>query len=613
MKRNRLLWRIYPTYLLITLIALLSIGWYTSLTLQDFYHNEVRSDLQSRTRLIDFYLSQYLDTSVYKTNLDTVCRTIQNVSSTAVTLIGHDGAVLCDSGSAASMMSEQSRFPEVQEALSGRTGYAIRHSASNHDAMKMMYLALPHLKDGKVIAVVRSAIPVTSIDSALGTIISRLLVGGLIIGFIAAIVSLIISKRLIRPLEEMKKGAMRFAAGELNYRLRLYNAEEIADLAEAMNQMAVQLNDRLNRIARQNSEQEALLSSMVEGVIAVNNQEQIISINQAAASLFHIDNPESAMGRYLHEVIRKKSIHQFITQVLTSREVTESEIVIYEKDEKHLLARGTVLRSPDGEEIGTLVVLNDMTSLRRLETVRRDFVANVSHELKTPITSIKGFVETLSSGAIEDTENAKRFLAIISRQADRLEAIIEDLLTLAKIEQNADRAEILLKQGLLKEVLEAAINDCELKWMGKNIRIQLSCPCELVVRMNNHLLEQAVSNLIDNAIKYSEPGSAVEVQAVQTPYGVKIHVTDYGRGISREHLSRIFERFYRVDKARSRKLGGTGLGLAIVKHIARVHHGNVLVDSIPGKGSVFTIILPCIDQPQSTDLKLEIKNEKLME
>jgi len=599
LKRKRLLWRIYPTYLLITLIALLAIGWYTSLALQNFYHQEVRSDLESRAHLIDFYLSKYLDYPAHKANLDTVCQTIHDVSSTAITLIGPDGAVLCDSESGVSIMSNQSSFPEVQEALNGRTGYAIRYSTNLREAQKMMYLALPHLQDGKIIAVVRSAIPVTSIDMALETILSRLLAGGLIVGVIAAIVSLIISKRLIRPLEEMKKGAMRFAAGELNYRLKVYNSEEIAGLAEAMNQMAVQLNDRLNRIARQNSEKEALLSSMVEGVIAVNNQEQIISINQAAATLFHIDNPDSAMGRYLHEVIRKKSIHQFIKQVFTNREVIESEIVIYGRDEKHLLARGTVLRSPNGGEIGTLVVLNDMTSLRRLETIRRDFVANVSHELKTPITSIKGFVETLSSGAIDDRENSKRFLEIILRQADRLEAIIEDLLTLAKIEQNADRAEILLKQGLLKEVLEAAVNDCELKWMGKNIQIQLSCPDDLAVRMNNHLLEQAVSNLIDNAIKYSEPGSDVEVQAVQTPYGVKIHVKDYGCGISREHLPRIFERFYRVDKARSRKLGGTGLGLAIVKHIARVHHGNVLVDSAPGKGSVFTIILPRIDQPHN--------------
>lgn len=593
MKHKRLLWKIYPTYLLITFFTLLAIGWYTSRTLQNFYHREVQSDLEARTRLIDFYLSQYLN-SPTQSNLKDACEVIRDISSTAIALIGPDGSVTCDSEAALSDKVDQSSFTEVQEALQGRTGYAIRYN----DALqrkRMMYLALPHIHNKKVTAVVRSAIPINSIDTTLETILFRLLLGGLIIGVIAAIVSLVISKRLIRPLEEIKSGASRFASGDLNYRLRIHDTEEMANLAEAMNQMAFQLNDRLNRIARQHSEKEALLSSMVEGVIAVNRQEQIISINQAAANLFNIDDPASVMGRYLHEVIRKKSIHKFITQVLTSREVTESEIVIYEKDEKHLLARGTVLRSPNGEEIGILVVLNDMTNLKRLETIRRDFVANVSHELKTPITSIKGFVETLCSGAIDDSENLRRFLDIILRQSERLEAIIEDLLTLAKIEQKASRAEILLKPEPLKGVIEAAISDCELKWMGKNINIKLSCQDDLVVRMNNHLLEQAVSNLIDNAVKYSDPGSVVEVKAFQNHYGVKIQVQDYGCGISREHLPRLFERFYRVDKARSRKLGGTGLGLAIVKHISKVHHGNVLVDSIPGKGSIFTIILPNID------------------
>ena len=594
MKRKRLLWKIYPTYLLITIFTLLAIGWYASRTLQNFYHREVRSDLEARTRLIDLYLSQYLNSPSHD-KIDKVCEVIRNISSTAIALIRPDGSVACDSEVGESYIANQSAFIEVHEALHGRTGYAIRYDDS-FQRRKMMYLALPHVHNEKVTALVRSAIPVNSIDATLEAILFRLLLGGLSVGVIAAIVSLVISKRLIRPLEEIKRGASRFASGDLNYRLTVHDTEEIASLTEAMNQMAFQLNDRLNRIARQNSEKEALLSSMVEGVIAVNKQEQIISINQAAANLFNIDNPASVMGRYLHEVIRKKSIHRFIKQVLTSREVTESEIIIYEKDEKHLLARGTVLRSPDGEEIGTLVVLNDMTNLKMLENIRRDFVANVSHELKTPITSIKGFVETLSSGAIDDNENSKRFLDIILRQSERLEAIIEDLLTLAKIEQKASRAEILLKPEPLKGVIEAAISNCELKWMGKNINIKLSCPTDLFVRMNNHLLEQAVANLIDNAIKYSDPGSVVEVKALQNQYGIKIQVVDYGCGISREHLPRLFERFYRVDKARSRKLGGTGLGLAIVKHIAKVHHGNVLVESTPGKGSVFTIILPNIDQ-----------------
>ena len=236
-------------------------------------------------------------------------------------------------------------------------------------------------------------------------------------------------------------------------------------------------------------------------------------------------------------------------------------------------------------------MLHDVTHLRRLEMSRRDFVANVSHELKTPITSIKGFVETLLAGALQEPENARNFLGIVSRQTDRLNEIIDDLLSLSRIERDAEQGRVFLTAGRLKAVLDSAIQICEAKATAKKITVQLNCPDQLQARDNAPLLEQALVNLIDNAVKYSPAGSAVQVEALRDDAEVVVRVRDQGVGIEKSQLDRIFERFYRVDAGRSRKIGGTGLGLAIVKHIAQAHHGRVTVESTPGEGSLFSLHL----------------------
>jgi two-component system phosphate regulon sensor histidine kinase PhoR len=237
-------------------------------------------------------------------------------------------------------------------------------------------------------------------------------------------------------------------------------------------------------------------------------------------------------------------------------------------------------------------VLNDITRLRRLEKVRRDFVANVSHELKTPITSIRGAVETMGEGALESPESAERFLEMIARQADRLNVIIEDLLMLSRLEGEEEGREIELEKASIAPVLRAAMRSCESKAAYKSVTLEATCDEDIAARIDAALLEIAVVNLMDNAIKYSESGSKVLVSCEMSGGEIDIRVRDEGSGIAAKHLPRLFERFYRVDKARSRKLGGTGLGLAIVKHIAQVHGGSVSVESTPGEGSTFTIHLP---------------------
>jgi two-component system phosphate regulon sensor histidine kinase PhoR len=314
-------------------------------------------------------------------------------------------------------------------------------------------------------------------------------------------------------------------------------------------------------------------------------------MNQAAGKMFDCD-PSQATGRHIQEVIRNLALQRFVVRALSSGKAVEDDFIVYRNDERVLNVCCSPLFDASNRQIGSLLVMNDVTQLRHLENVRSDFVANVSHEIKTPLTAIKGFVETLQQGSVDRPEEQERFLDIVLRHVNRLNAILEDLLSLSRIEQEKDQKEIELESGSIKEVVQTAVQVCQTKAAAKNIEVKLDCPDEITTRIDATLLEQALVNLIDNAIKYSDQNSTVQIQACRQDAEVLIHITDQGPGIHRRHLPRLFERFYRIDKARSRKLGGTGLGLAIVKHIIQAHGGHVAVDSTLGKGSTFTIHLP---------------------
>jgi two-component system phosphate regulon sensor histidine kinase PhoR len=327
---------------------------------------------------------------------------------------------------------------------------------------------------------------------------------------------------------------------------------------------------------------------MKEGVIAIDNDDRLLILNPMAQRLLGVDM-ESVKGKTIQEAIRNVDLQKFFEKTHISPSPAHDEIVF--RPGTLMQAMGTALLDADYRKIGVLVVLNDITQTRNLENMRKDFVANVSHELKTPITSIKGFVETLREGAIKDPEKACDFLEIVSRQAERLDAIIDDLLALSRIEQKAESEEIEMEMGRIKDVLLAVMVNLQPKANDQNVKITLECDEDIYVKMNAPLMEQAVTNLLDNAVKYS-PGGNVTIKADRMDHEVAIRVIDTGVGIEPEHIPRLFERFYRVDKARSRKMGGTGLGLAIVKHIVQAHNGRTDVQSKPGRGSIFSIVLP---------------------
>ncbi|MGD8891835.1 MAG: ATP-binding protein [Desulfobacterales bacterium] len=587
-KKKRLLWQLYPSYLLITLISLVAVTIYATSSLREFYLDRIATDLRARAYLLEKQILQFLGPLDAKV-VDALCKELGKPSKTRITVILPSGIVIGDSDDDPNRMDNHALRPEVIQAKKGNVGRAIRFSTTLQQ--KMMYVAVPLMEQKRIVAVIRTSLPVTSIDEKLKSIQAQIAFGGLLIAFVAAGISLYVSRRISRPIEKMKEGAEHFARGELFHRLPETDLEEIGSLADALNQMAVQLDDRIKTIIDQRNELEAILSSMEEGVIAFDMDERIISINQSAARIFETI-PEEMLNRSIQEVIRNPELQQFVTQALSSTDNLEGDITLYHKGERIIYLHSTSLRGSSGDQIGILVVMNDVTQVRRLENIRRDFAANVSHEIKTPLTAIKGFVETLRHGSVKKPEEIKRFLSIIEKHVNRLTAILEDLISLSRIEQDDEKQAIKLQKRPLKNVLQTAIGSCREKADLKHITIDSVCEDNMLAMIDPPLLEQAIVNLLDNAIKYSDEGSSVHVSSFQKDDSIIISVQDHGIGITKEHLPRLFERFYRADKARSRKLGGTGLGLAIVKHITQAHGGTATVESTPGKGSTFSLHLP---------------------
>ena len=596
MRRPRLFWRIFATYLVIVVLCTAAVGFYAVRSVRDFYVDHTERELQARAALVR---EQILPAIVADTpeELEALVQRLGESSGTRITLIAVDrrgfgrGEVLADSDSDPLEMESHATRPEVIAALQGRPGRAIRYSRTLWQ--EMMYVAVPVTEDGRLTTVVRTAVPLTRVNNALASLYGSIAVSAIVVAVIAAIIGLYVSRRISGQMRAIKVGAERLAAGDFAHKLSVPRVEEFASVAESINRMAEELDDKLRRLTHERNEREAVLASMVEGVLAVDIDERVIAVNAAAARLLDTD-PASAEGKAIQEVVRNPDLQHVVAQTLDGHRPVEADIVIrVGAEERNLQANGTLLHGDDdGDDVGAVVVLNDVTRLKRLEAVRRDFVANVSHELKTPVTSIKGFAETLEDGALDDPAAARRFVRIIAGQADRLNSIIEDLLALSTLEQSGDSPLLQLEEADLCDVVAVALEVCGPKAEAKSIELREDCPGRLLARVSPPLLEQAVVNLIDNAVKYSAEGSAVVVTLEERGDEVVVSVTDEGQGVAREHLPRLFERFYRVDKARSRDLGGTGLGLAIVKHVAQIHGGRVSVDSLIGRGSTFRIHLP---------------------
>ncbi|HHS14500.1 MAG TPA: HAMP domain-containing protein [bacterium] len=586
MQRRTLFWQMYPYFLIPILLSLFILSWLTAGIVKQLYLDRVKADLEIRCRL----LSVRMDTDAADMNRNSLQALVESLSAetgTRFTVILPDGTVTADSESDPAEMDNHLSRPEIAAALRGETGTRTRYSYTL--GQNMFYVAVPVIRESSIAGVVRGAVSVSELSVSLRAIYRRIGLVGLLLALGIAVLNLILTWRIQKPLNELHQAAQDIGAGDLSRRVHLSRPREFVTLANTMNEMAETIKDRVNAVTRQKNEFESILTGMQEGILLIDAEERIIQINRAARLLFGA--AEITENIPVQEVIRNTDIIQFIRNSLTRSRPMDMEITLHRRPELILQMHATPLY--DGpNQTGAVIVLNDITRFRNLENIRREFVANVSHELKTPITAIKGSVETLLDEKKPDAATSARFLEIIRKHARRLHLIIEDLLSLSRLETHGEEAPIDMKTGDVKRVVEEAVTVCRNKALEKKVDLIFVASDPLPRDLNSPLLEEAVVNLIDNAIKYSEAGKTVTVRALRKNDSILIEVADQGCGIAPEHLPRIFERFYRVGRARSRAVGGTGLGLAIVKHIVQVHGGEVSVESRENEGSTFRIVLP---------------------
>jgi len=597
MRNIRLFWQIFPACVGITIFSMVLAAWLATTTGRSFYIDHLKQEVRERALLIEPTITSLSRSQ--EGQLEEFVRQTGRRAATRITVIAGDGLVLADSNEDRTLMDNHGQRPEVLPALAGETGYAVRRSQTLGESM--LYAAIPvSLRADGHRGALRLAIPTVAIEAMLSALHLKIFGIGLAVIGLAALLSRWGARRISRPLEEMKRGAEQLTRGRIDQLVKIesdHMSVEMAGLAGSINQMAEQINHRVRIIIQQRNQLEAVFSSMADSVVAIDAGKKIIRMNQAAAGLFGLPS-EVVKGKDVQGVLRNAYLLEMIDHTLSHNNEQEQKIVLFNGTDPIILQTHAVpLRDEDNQSIGVLLVMNDLTKLNRLENIRQDFVANVSHELKTPITAIKGYVETLLDGALDDRDNALRFLAIVVRQANRLDAIVDDLLTLSRIENTATPTEIDLVVGEVEPVLESALQTCAVHADARGVIVEVEADEPLLAAINQPLLEQALINLLKNAINYSPAGAVITLRC----YGgtnldgerwVHLSVIDNGPGIAKEHLPRLFERFYRCDKARSRDQGGTGLGLAIVKHIAQAHNGTVEVESVLGQGSTFTLTLP---------------------
>ncbi len=578
--------RLLAAFMALVLSILLVLAGLGYINFKDYYLTNLESRLTKEAYLV-------ADMSQYRIGVDSVSRTYQDIcvtaardSDTRVTIIDAAGVVIGDSQVAnpATLDNHGSR-PEVYSALHGQTGVDIRYSDTLQ--INMLYVAVPFSNE-ELSGAVRMAMPLGELQSIYNNALRGILLITLLCALAAAMISFLLAQYFSRPLRDITAAVQEFAAGNFKRRIYVHSSDEIGVLAQSFNHMSQHIEQSIAEVSEVKKRLEAILNNTVNGIVLIGQDDRLNYANPIAKSLLGL--AENFMGRKYVEVISTYEILQMIDAARSGGKPVKQTLILHNLGAGMLEANAVPINNADSLKQDILLVMNDITEMKRLEQVRKDFVANVSHELKTPVASISGFAETLLAEGGKNADNVEEFARIIYNEAQRLTMLIKDLLELSRLESETN---LILQQVDVTELVGGIVARFSKTAGFRNIQLNYTQP-DAIPRINSNpeLIDLIMVNLLDNAINYSPDGGKIEVGVEDLGDKIKIKIKDYGMGISAAEINRIFERFYRVDKARSRKTGGTGLGLAIVKHSLENLRGQVQVESLEGQGSTFSVLLP---------------------
>lgn len=598
---SRLFWRLFLTYaaLLVALSVTLDVVFLRHQ--REVIESEVRQRLRDEAVVLRQFADSAWDTSLapveeLRATWQPKLEAMRHDLDTRLTLILPDGTVLADSATDARQMENHRDRPEVEQAGVLEEGVGFKRRLSESVNEPFLYLALRVGSSAEPRGFVRVALPWTPFESRFQSTVRWVWGTTALITTLVLLATFIWERRIVRPIESLTHAAEAIAAGDLSQQVVVPNRDEIGLLAAAFNSMSRELSQRIEQLRAErleNSEHsdlmETVLGSMIEGVVVIDARQRILYANRSAGPLLDLPTMQ-VMGRSLFEAARHPRVQKVVGEVLSGR---QPERVEYEVPRTGAIVALIASPLPGKPPPGAVLMLHNVTELRRLENLRREFVSNVSHELKTPLTTIQAYTETLLDGAMDDKNVNRQFLSRIDEQAERLHKLILDLLDLARIESTEDAVELLPVPVAV--TVQACVAEHQAVADGKQVTLLIEPPSEeLSIWGDDEGLLTVLNNLVDNAVKYTPAGGRVTVRWRAEGRRVCLEVADTGIGIPKQHQARVFERFFRVDKARSRELGGTGLGLSIVKHWVQVFGGSVEVTSDLGRGSTFAVRLPTV-------------------
>lgn len=573
-------WRIGIVFAVLIIACIGGLGAYLSHLTRSDHLDTLRTQLTDQALLVGDLSAPYFAGNQTE-SLEALAQKLGEQVSARITIINKDGVVLADSEEDPATLDNHSNRPEVIDALSKGTGSSIRYSATLH--YNMMYVAVPITLDSGVVGIARVALPLTQIDKSLAHVNRIIIIGAVIAAVIAILLAFQILRITTEPVKKLTQLSKKMAQGELDQEIQITSRDEVGELARAFNQMAARLKEMVALVTNERDRMATILSNIDDAIFMVNVDSKVTTMNQAAEKVFQTQT-NKALGHTFIEVVRDHELNEVLQHCLNTGNQQTGTVEI--KPKKQLLFMAATPLSGDS---GCLIHIRDLTELRRLEMIRQDFISNISHELRTPIASVKALAETLNEGAIGDTSVAKDFLSRINVEADKLAQMVQELGELSRIESG----EVPLQKRRINiaDAIEHAVDRLKAQSDRAGLNLDIDIPPTLPKIMADEArVEQVLVNLIHNAIKFTPSGGGISISAKARDNDIMVSVADTGVGIPADDLPRIFERFYKADKSRTG--GGTGLGLAIAKHIVEAHGGRIWAESVEGRGSTFNFTLP---------------------